>query len=42
VREQELLDAALERDRAKRKQVELVAALRERFDALTPRNEKCC
>jgi FixJ family two-component response regulator len=40
VREQELLDAvnaALERDRAKRKQAELVAALRERFDALTPR-----
>ena len=43
VRERELLDAvnaALERDRARRKQAELVAELRERFDALTPRERE--
>jgi FixJ family two-component response regulator len=43
VREQELLDgvnAALEHDRASRKQAELVAELRERFDALTSRERE--
>jgi FixJ family two-component response regulator len=43
VREQELLDAvnaAIERDRARRQQAELVAELRERFDALTPRERE--
>jgi FixJ family two-component response regulator len=40
VGEQELLDAALERDRARRKQAELGAELRERFDALTPRERE--
>lgn len=43
VREQELLDAvnaAIERDRARRKRAEFVAELRERFDALTPRERE--
>jgi FixJ family two-component response regulator len=43
VREQELLDAvnaAIERDRARHQQAELVAELRERFDALTPRERE--
>jgi FixJ family two-component response regulator len=43
VREQELLDAvnaAIERDRGRRQQAELVAELRERFDALTPRERE--
>ena len=43
VRDQELLDAvnaAIERDRARREQAELVGELRERFDALTPRERQ--
>ena len=43
VRDQELLDAvnaAIERDRARREQAELVGELRERFDALTPRERE--
>jgi len=40
LRDQELLDAVqagIERDRARRQQAELIAELRERFDALAPR-----
>jgi FixJ family two-component response regulator len=43
VHEQQLLDtvqAAIERDRARRKEAKVVAELRERFDSLTPRERE--
>ena len=43
LREQELLDAVqagIERDRSRRREVSLVAELRQRFEALTPRERE--